>query len=265
METVKYKSSARVIKMPVHTAVVPDVACSKPRPTRYYDHIVGYAHRIRNSQDTAEIIRLLDQALEETHSLHSLDELAVARRQVADAERKIAMLKAELEEVSGQLREDPLTGALNRRGLEDVYAREAARCDRHGISLCLVLLDLDNFKILNDTHGHPAGDAVLIELTRTARTALRPNDAIARIGGEEFVLLLPDTDLDSALAATNRLASTLSSAQMTHEGAAIRISFSAGIALRNSEETLRGMLSRTDAALYAAKHAGKNRTEIAAP
>ena len=264
METVKYKSSARVIKMPVHSTVAPGVACSKPRPTRYYDHIVGYAQRIRNSQDTAEIIRLLDQALEETHSLHSLDELAVARRQVADAEHKIAMLKAELEEVSGQLREDPLTGALNRRGLEDIYAREAARCDRHGISLCLVLLDLDNFKILNDTHGHPAGDAALIGLTQMARATLRPNDAIARVGGEEFVLLLPDTDLDSALAATHRLAATLTSTKMPYAGAEIRVSFSAGIALRNSDETLHGMLSRTDTALYAAKRAGKNRTEIAA-
>lgn len=263
METVKHKPSARVIKMPARTMAAPAEAHSEPGPSSYYDHIVGYAQRIRNTNDTAEIIRILDEALTETHRLHSLNELAIARRQVADAESKISTLKAELEEVSGLLREDPLTGALNRRGLEEIYAREAARSDRHSISLCLVLLDLDNFKILNDTHGHSAGDAALIELTQTARATMRPNDSIARVGGEEFVLLLPDTDLDSALAATNRLASKLASARLWHTGAVIKITFSAGIALRNTEETLLSMLCRADEALYAAKHAGKNRAKIA--
>ena len=126
-----------------------------------------------------------------------------------------------------------------------------------------MLLDLDDFKNLNDTHGHQAGDAALVALTHTARTTMRPNDSIARIGGEEFVLLVPDTDLDSALAATHRLATTLATTRLLHSGPAVKVSFSAGIALRNPAESLHAMLSRADEALYSAKHSGKNRTEVA--
>ncbi len=263
MQNIEQKPSARIIKMPSRTMAAPAEASSKPGPISYYDHIVGYAQKIRESHDTAEIIRLLDEALTETHSLYSLNELAMARRQVADAESKISALKSELEEVSGLLREDSLTGAINRRGLEEIYARESARSDRRGTPLCVVLLDLDNFKTINDTHGHSAGDTALIELTQTARTTLRPNDSIARIGGEEFVLLLPDTDLDSALTATNRLASMRDSTKISQTGMPVKITFSAGIALRNRDESMLDILIRADKALYAAKHAGKNRTEVA--
>ncbi len=222
----------------------------------YYNHILGYAHRIRSTHDAEEIIRILDEALQETRGLHAINELAIARRQVAAAERKISALKTELEEVSELLKEDPLTGALNRRGLDEAFTRETARADRRGTPLCLVLLDLDNFKILNDTHGHQAGDTALIELTCTARTTLRPNDSVARIGGEEFVLLLPDTDLEAASSATKRLAANLAQNRM-------RTSFSAGVALRNPEEALHSMLERADRALYGAKQAGKNRAAVA--
>jgi diguanylate cyclase len=231
----------------------------------YYAHIVNYANRIRRTGDATEIIRILDEALQETRGLHAIDELDAARRQVAEAEGRIESLKAELEEVSGLLREDPLTGTLNRRGLEEVYARESARADRHGSPLCLVLLDLDNFKQLNDTHGHQAGDEALVELARTARQDLRPNDALARFGGEEFVLLLPDTDRDSAVAATTRLRTLLAELPLLHAGKQIRISFSAGIALRNPGESMLNLVGRADEALYRAKQAGKDRFEDAKP
>jgi diguanylate cyclase (GGDEF)-like protein len=262
--TTGQKKSARVVTLTERTPAPPSPAAQAVTPpSAYYSHILGYAHKIRQTHDAAEIIRILDEALQETRKLHAPDELAVARKQVASAERRISALKAELEEVSGLLREDPLTGALNRRGLEETYAREAARCDRRGVALCLVLLDLDDFKTLNDTHGHQAGDAALVELTHTARSTLRPNDSIARIGGEEFVLLLPDTELDSAVAVTSRLATTLAVTDLLHCGPVIRVSFSGGIALRNPAESLHAMLSRADEALYCAKHSGKNRTEIA--
>jgi diguanylate cyclase len=257
MQLSKDKQALRVVKMPGrisdHKATV-----ERPRAGRddYQRHILDYAQKIRDTHDTEEIIQLLGAALEATRGLHTANEVAIARRQVAAAERKISALKTELEEVSELLKEDPLTAALNRRGLDETYTREAARADRRNASLCLVLLDLDNFKRLNDTHGHLAGDQALVQLTRTARSTLRPNDSVARIGGEEFVLLLPDTDLDAALAATRRLATTLAENHM-------RTSFSAGIALRNTDETLTAILDRADHALYRAKKAGKNRAEVA--
>lgn len=262
MELTKQKQALRVVRLPEYTDQAAGEAASGAGAD-YYEHIVDYARRIRQTHDAGEILRILDEALRETRDLHVVDELATARRQVASAERKISALKTELAEVSGLLREDPLTGTLNRRGLEEAYTREAARAERHKTPLCLVLLDLDNFKLLNDTHGHQAGDEVLIEFSRIARGSLRPNDALARIGGEEFVLLLPDTPLAAAASATQRLAATLAQTELCHAEKNIRATFSAGIALRNTEETLRSMLGRADTALYAAKHSGKNRTEIA--
>ncbi len=257
MELTKHKQALRVVKMPERNSLPKAPAQRLTAGSEaYYNHILGYARKIRSTHDADEIIRILDAALQETRGLHAINELAIARKQVAAAERKISALKTELEEVSELLKEDPLTSALNRRGLDEVFNREAARADRRGIPLCTVLLDLDNFKKLNDTHGHQAGDAALVELTRTANTTLRPNDSIARIGGEEFVLLLPDSDLEAASSATNRLAGMFATNRM-------QASFSAGVALRNPEETLQSMLNRADHALYRAKLAGKNRAEIA--
>ncbi len=257
MQLIKQKQPLRAVKMTERNSFQKAPAEQLPvSSSAYYNHILGYARKIRSTHDAEEIIRILDEALQETRGLHAINELAIARRQVAAAERKISALKTELEEVSELLKEDPLTGALNRRGLNEAFTRETARADRRGTSLCLVLLDLDNFKILNDTHGHQAGDTALIELTRTARTTLRPNDSVARIGGEEFVLLLPDTDLEAASSATKRLAENLAENGM-------RTSFSAGVALRNPEEALHSMLDRADRALYSAKQAGKNRAAVA--
>lgn len=257
------KPKAKVIKLG-NTAGTPPAAQVQSGPTGYFDQIAGYAARIRQTRDASEIIRILDEALQETRNLHHVDELAVARRQVADAERAIARLKDEIQELSGMLREDPLTMALNRRGFDEVYSRESARADRRHQPMCLVLLDLDDFKRLNDTHGHQAGDAALVSLTRLARATLRPSDSIARFGGEEFVLLLPDTETESALRATHRLATRLAERPLSHAGRDLSISFSAGISLRQYGEGLDGVLRRADEALYQAKHTGKNRVEVAA-
>lgn len=264
MELVKSKRPPRMAEIPEYAA--PSTAAEIPAnaSTAYYAHIVNYANRIRRTGDAAEIVRILDEALQETRGLNAIDELTTARRQVAEAERRIETLKAELETVSGLLREDQLTGALNRRGLEEAFAREAARADRRNAPLCLVLLDLDDFKQLNDTYGHQAGDMALAELARMARNTLRPNDALARFGGEEFILLLPDTDRDSAMAATARLKALLTEMPLRHAECEIRMSFSAGIALRAPGETLLNLVARADEALYRAKQAGKDRFEYAA-
>ena len=107
-------------------------------------------------------------------------------------------LEAELEHVSEQVSQDQLTGALNRRGLDDAMQREMARAERRKSGLCVAVLDLDNFKKLNDTYGHQAGDDALVHLTKVVRKTLRPTDTVARYGGEEFIILFSDTDLEQA-------------------------------------------------------------------
>ena len=151
---------------------------------------------------------------------------------------------------------DFLTGAWSRRAFHEAGPAllEASRGDRQALSL--LLIDLDNLKPTNDTYGHAAGDAVLVDFVRLSRTALRPVDFLARIGGDEFALLLPDTDLIGAVAVGRRLQAVLATAQ---SGQTLQITLSVGVAVLRADDTLHTLAKRADEALYGAKTAGRNR------
>ncbi|MGB7479220.1 MAG: GGDEF domain-containing protein [Burkholderiaceae bacterium] len=185
-----------------------------------------------------------------------------ARRAAAedDAGSRIRALESRVEQLSGLVCEDQLTGCLNRRGLDDLFARELRRADRLGTPLCVAMLDLDDFKKLNDRYGHCVGDEVLAHLARVMRKTLRGMDGVARFGGEEFLILLPGTSLDKAEQALARLRQALSEQGFYHRRTRLAISFSAGLALRARGESQRALTARADAALYRAKQAGKNCT-----
>jgi diguanylate cyclase len=171
----------------------------------------------------------------------------------------VRKLQSELEHVSELVHEDQLTGVLNRRGLDGAYKREASRADRTGKPLCVSLLDIDNFKRLNDTHGHQAGDDALQHLVRVVKRTMRPSDVLARYGGEEFLLLLPETGLDEGVAVMMRLQRNLTKAFFLHNNERVLITFSAGVALRETGEQPYATIERADKALYRAKRMGKNR------
>lgn len=230
----------------------------------YYERIARYAQQIRQTDDVSRIIDILDEALLETRGLHSRDEIRTAREQVERAELKIKLLKNELEQLRELAHADALTGTLNRNGLDETFAREAARADRRSSSLCVALLDLDDFKRLNDTCGHQAGDNALLHLVNVARETLRPVDIIARFGGEEFVILLPDTGIEAAVSALYRLQRNLAANGLRHAGQPLAVTFSAGVTSRATCEPQSTVISRADEALYEAKRAGKNRV-VAAP
>jgi diguanylate cyclase (GGDEF)-like protein len=156
----------------------------------------------------------------------------------------------ELEKLS---RTDPLTGAANRRHLDDELEREISRAQRSGSPLTLAFMDLDYFKRFNDTYGHAAGDALLDELVSAWRPVLRSSDLLARIGGEEFVVVLPDTDLDKARQVVERM----------RQGTPRRQTCSAGIAGYRPGDTAETLVARADCAMYAAKHSGRDRAVVA--
>lgn len=153
---------------------------------------------------------------------------------------------------------DPLTRALNRRKLAEVLAEEAARSTRYGSSLAAVLLDIDHFKAINDTRGHDAGDAVLVELSARLRAGLRKVDRLARYGGEEFVVVAPGIDLAKAAELAERLRLAVAGEDFAAAG---RVTASFGVAQHKAGEAPEAMLSRADKALYRAKEGGRNRVE----
>jgi diguanylate cyclase len=147
--------------------------------------------------------------------------------------------------------------------LDDVFERELARSERHNSPLCVAMLDLDDFKHLNDTHGHTVGDDALVHVVRVIKDTLRSMDVIARFGGEEFLIILPDTTLDDAMDTVTRVQRELTKRIFMHKNERLLITFSAGVALRIGNEEQLSMIKRADAALYKAKRAGKNRVVAA--
>jgi diguanylate cyclase len=254
----------RLVKGGARREVRARPAAAKEAANRYRERIVICAERIRRAGNVGEIVTILDEALQETQALRGDEQrTAAALRRSELAEQQIRTLRAELKLVTALLNEDALTQTLNRRGLASTFEREAARADRNGGDLALVLIDLDEFKRLNDEHGHAAGDEALRHLSRLARGHLRSPDLFARLGGEEFVAILPDARLEDARLCAMRLQAVLAAAPLTQDGKRIALTFSAGVVQRPRGDSLERCLSRADEALYAAKRAGRNRVKTA--
>jgi diguanylate cyclase (GGDEF)-like protein len=166
-------------------------------------------------------------------------------------------LKRNFENEKELARRDPLTDTLNRRSFFDLAEHEINRSHRYGLPLTVAYIDLDNFKDVNDQFGHQTGDDLLIVVVSTIRSHIRSTDILARFGGDEFVILLPDTPGDAALTFLNKLHVNLDQA-MAHKG--WPVSFSIGAATyRTVPPTVDEVISHADELMYAAKHGGKNR------
>jgi diguanylate cyclase (GGDEF)-like protein len=164
-------------------------------------------------------------------------------------------------EVQRQAITDPLTGVYNRRGFFELGKREVERAHRFGRPLTAMMIDIDLFKQINDTQGHLIGDQVLAGVASTIEHELRQVDLPGRFGGDEFIALLPETDLDHAYQAAERLRQSLSRGAYLTENEPVHITASIGLAqLEQSGDTLETLIERADQALYAAKQAGRNRT-----
>jgi diguanylate cyclase len=230
----------------------------------YHDKIEKCAARISEARDITDLSEVLAEVMHETRTVQinaarSRDELTAMRARVGEAEAEVTRLQTELAQASELVRHDALTGALNRKGMDEALESEVARLRRQGGSLSLALLDIDNFKKLNDSLGHAAGDAALVHLSAVAREAIRPQDTLARYGGEEFVVLLPNTPLDDGVTAMVRVQRELTRRFFLNNNDKVLITFSCGVAELSGEESPYDALKRADEAMYLAKRAGKNR------
>ena len=164
-----------------------------------------------------------------------------------------------------QSTKDPLTGLANRGAILGELQSRFDLSRRHGRPLAVVMCDLDHFKQINDTHGHPAGDLVLSSFGELVRQNLRGTDLAGRIGGEEFLIVLPETELEGAILLAERLRTALRGTPQALTNANVQVTCSLGIAERNSADRDGGMLlGRADGALYEAKHQGRDRVVSAA-
>lgn len=230
----------------------------------FQGRIEDSARRIEQVRHIEELPPLLGEVIGATRAMaeeteRSRGELKNLQDKVHLAEAELAQLHLELDNASALARHDPLTDALNRKGLDEALGREIANMRRSGRPLSLCLLDLDNFKRLNDRLGHTTGDRALIHLSNVARSSMRTTDSLARYGGEEFVILMPDTSLDQGVETMVRLQRALTKAIFLADREKVLITFSAGVAQIGTGEAAEDAIARADRAMYLAKRAGKNR------
>jgi len=159
---------------------------------------------------------------------------------------------------------DPLTGAFNRRHFLDLAGQEIARIRRHGHDLSVLMIDIDHFKKINDTYGHPAGDEAIKATVGAIRDRLRTIDVMSRFGGEEFVVMLPETAVAGGKVLAERIRQSISEMTVNWEGAEIHFTVSIGLAAwQTSDDSIEGALKRADDGLYLAKSGGRNRVVVA--
>ena len=198
-----------------------------------------------------------DSALQLLAQMTHANELL--QRRIAEAEATLSEQSEQMAAAMNEARTDPLTRLANRRAFEDEFQRRTAEFRRHGTRFLLMLIDIDRFKQLNDTYGHPAGDAVLAQLAAVLKQTTRDTDLVARFGGEEFVLLLPAGELSQVTDSLERIRRAVEAAEFHLEDRTIHITVSCGAAKPLEREASDALIKRADEALYAAKEAGRNR------
>jgi diguanylate cyclase len=236
---------------------------------RFQQAAAQHAQAIGQADSLEGLTEVVKSLLADTRDVQtavsiSSGKLLAGHSQASELERQVRALEVELRRLSEEVSTDQLTQVANRRGLQLAFEAEAAQMKRDPArTLAVGLIDIDNFKKLNDSLGHAAGDQALKALAAAVRQRLRPQDHLARFGGEEFVVLLPQTDLPEAQMALTRLQRSLSEALFLHDGQEVFVTFSAGVTAWRSGEELQPALERADQGLYEAKRTGKNRTCLA--
>jgi diguanylate cyclase len=235
---------------------------------RFHDSVGRYADVIEKADSLESLAGVVREMVEESRTVQSLvaqtqQRLTDEHTRASELNQRVAELETELRRLSEEVSTDQLTQVANRRGLLQAFEAERSRMERTGARLCVGLLDIDNFKRLNDEMGHAVGDEALKALAAVVSRTLRPTDLTARYGGEEFVVLLPDTPVEEGQVILTRLQRSLSGGLFMHEDRQMFVTFSAGVTDYRAGERIEDALERADQALYEAKRTGKNRTCVA--
>ena len=233
----------------------------------FHESVGRYAAVIEEADSLESLTGVVREMVEESRTVQSLVQQSQQRLQeehtkATDLTERVNQLEGEMKRLSDEVSTDQLTQIANRRGLMMAFEAERARMERTGEPLAVGLLDIDNFKRLNDELGHVAGDEALKSLAAIVSKTLRPTDRVARYGGEEFVVLLPQTPVDEGEQILTRLQRSLTGGLFMHKEKQVFVTFSAGVTVHRLDERIEDSLERADQALYEAKRTGKNRTCI---
>lgn len=212
---------------------------------------------LERTNEKQEIGNLLKIILATTHTIQSAVE--DAHKEISLSQHTLEAMRNELQEAKRQVLLDPLTGARNRFGMDASVGQELSRSRRNGSKFALAMLDIDFFKQINDEYGHEVGDRALVYFAQVSRSVLREADTFYRYGGEEFLVTLPETDIQGAMFVFDRLRQMLNKSPLVQGKKKIKLSFSGGIAGMRDEDDASSLLSRADQALYQAKQQGRDR------
>lgn len=213
------------------------------------------------AQERQKVLRLAGNLVTTANSIRSTVE--ASHDELLETKQALDEIREEIRENRQWLQRDPLTGAQNRRGMDLTLSREVARARRGGTKLSVAMVDIDHFKEVNDRHGHHAGDRLLVHFTEVIRSVLRESDVVVRYGGEEFLLVLPETDVNGCAFVLDRLKHMVQKTPLVNEGKKIAVTFSGGIAQMMPEENAHALIRRADDALLQAKSAGRNCIKLA--
>jgi diguanylate cyclase len=246
------------------SAFIGRLATMSDSSAAFQGKIEGSAEKIEHIKKIEDLAPLLKEVLAATREMAedtagARDQLKSLQEKVLSTEAELVQLHLELDNASALARHDPLTDALNRKGLDEAIEREIATMRRKDTPLSVCMLDIDNFKLLNDRLGHDVGDDALKHLVAVTRSCMRSFDTLARYGGEEFVILMPDTPVAQGVEVITRLQRELTKAFFLSGREKVLITFSAGVAQLATDETGVEGMRRADQSMYLAKRAGKNR------
>jgi diguanylate cyclase len=217
--------------------------------------------QVEQSDDPAAIAELFQGMTASATWL--LAQVETSRQELDQARQQLNQVNSELARAETLAVTDPLTGLPNRRGLQVALSRELARARRVKSDMCMAIIDIDHFKAINDQHGHSVGDLALVHLANVIRPGIRETDVLGRYGGEEFLLLMPDTPLAGAEFTLSRLLRTLERSPLHLRNASVKMMFSAGLSKWREAESAQDAIERADRAMYQAKQAGRGRIHVA--
>lgn len=224
----------------------------------------SHIERLGAVSEPAQVLEIASEIIRETSSF--IDATEIFEESLRDTTTEIDQLKSELDKARQQAFNDALTGLMNRRGFDNALEETISEAVKNDSPLCLLLIDIDHFKKVNDTHGHLVGDKVLRGLSRLLINQMRGNDFLSRYGGEEFAVILPNTPITGAYTVAENLRKSAQKLRLTHVKTGNRltdITISTGVACYHKGESTENFINRCDKALYRAKHQGRNKTVIA--